>query len=439
MFHHLRRFLAVSTVAARIYFGYKAITFRERYLRLGNAEELRSRHHRWSARQIYRTAVRLQGPMIKLAQTIGSRPDLVPIEYVEVLSLLQDQAPPRPYSTIRRVLEREYGRPEEVFSEFDEKPVAAASWAQVHRARLKDGRQVAVKVQYPGIGQVVETDLRTLRLLLAILARTERGLTFAPIIEELSQYIPLELDFLHEAENAEQIAANFQHQPQVVVPEVMRGYSTRRVLVSEFIEGIKISDVSALAKAGIDPQAVAQLLTETYCQQMLVHGLFNADPHPGNFLVLPGPRLVLLDFGLCRYLTEAFRRDYIRLTRALLLQDHKEIISAFHGLGVRTRTEDPRPLLLMREAFVDVAPPGQAYADAELVASAHIKLARVLRSNPLVEYPREVVLILKTVGLLSGVGRALDSKVDWIGAALQYTDSVTLPSGLGAPDKSLLN
>jgi predicted unusual protein kinase regulating ubiquinone biosynthesis (AarF/ABC1/UbiB family) len=366
--------------------------------------------------------------MIKFAQTIGSRPDLVPIEYIEVLSRLQDQVPPRPFPVVRRVLEHEYGDPSRIFAELDERPIAAASWAQVHRARLHDGRQVAVKIQYPGIRSVVDTDMSTIGLLLNILSRTERGLSFTPIIDELGEYIPMELDFLHEADNAERIGANFAGQPNVVVPEVMREHSTRKVLVSQYIDGIKISDLASLQRAGIDPQSVAQLLTETYCQQMLVHGLFNADPHPGNFLVLPGPKLVLLDFGLCRMLSEEFRRNYIRLTRAMLLHDPQEIIDSFHGLGVRTRTSDPAPLLLLREAFVDVAPPGKAYADADLVADVNIRLARMLRSNPLVEYPREVVLILKTVGLLSGVGRALDSRVDWIGTALRYVDSDMLPT-----------
>jgi len=416
------RYAAIGAAAARIYLGYKAITFGERYLGLKDAAARRLRHHQRSARLLYRTAVRLQGPMIKLAQGIGSRPDLVPIEYVEVLSRLQDQVPPRPFRVIRRVIEDELGRTEKVFMELQEEPLAAASWAQVHKARLKDGRWVAVKVQYPGVSELLDIDLHSIRFLLGLLEKLERGLTFAPIIDELAEYMPLELDFLHEAENANRIAADFERNERVVVPRVIWELSTRRVLVLEYIEGARIGDVAALKRDGIDQQALAQLLTETYCEQMLVHGLFNADPHPGNFLVQPGPKLVLLDFGLCRSLSEAFRKDYVRLTRAMLLQNPVEIVAAFGRLGVKTRTADPASLLLMREAFVEVTRPGKAYADADLVVDAQIKLARAFRSNPLVQFPRELVLIMRAVGLLSGIGKLLESEVDWIGTTLRYID-----------------
>jgi len=419
---HLARALRVALLAARIYLGYKLISLREKRLGLSSerAEALRRSHHTWSARNIYATAVRLQGPMIKLAQVIGSRPDLVPDEYVQVLSRLQDRVPPRPYSVVRQVLERELGRPEEVFTEFEPEPVAAASWAQVHRARLHDGRRVAVKVQYPDMEGVVRVDLATLRLLLSILNRLERGLDFMPIVEELQEFIPQELDFLREAENAQAMARVFADWPNVVVPAVVRECTTRRVLVLEYVDGVKVSDVAAMQRLGIDPQQVAQLLLEVYCQQILVHGFFNADPHPGNFLVQPGPRLVLLDFGLCRRLPPEFHRGYLRLTRAMLTGQPDELVQAFTDLGFRTQRWDPDLLVAFRESFLARARPGYAYADGSLVAAADARLLRLFRQNPLVGYPREVVLIMRAVGLLSGLGRSLDSRADWIGLTLRY-------------------
>ena len=422
---YLHRALRVALLAARIYLGYKLISLRQRWLGLGEeaAEALRRSHHTASARRIYELAVRLQGPTIKLAQVIGSRPDLVPDEYVQVLSRLQDKVPPRPYAVVRQVLERELGRPEEVFAEFDPEPIAAATWAQVHRARLHDGRQVAVKVQYPDLDGVVAVDMSTLRFLLSVLNRLERGLDFMPIVDELQEFIPLELDFRREAENAETMASIFADWPNVVVPSVFRDYSTRRVLVLEYVEGTKVSDVAAMQRAGVDPQEVAQLLLEVYCHQILVHGFFNADPHPGNFLVQPGPRLVLLDFGLCRRLPPEFHRGYLRLTRAMLTGESEELVQAFADLGFRTQRWDPSLLLAFREAFLAGARPGYAYADGELVAEANARLLRLFRQNPLVSYPREVVLIMRAVGLLSGLGRYLDSRADWIGLTLRYLPS----------------
>ena len=175
------RFVAVGGLAALVYGGYKAITLREQRLGLAAdaAEERRRRHHSWSANRFYNIAVTRQGLLIKLGQVIGARPDLIPDEYIDVLSHLHDAVPPRPFPVIKRRVERSLERPlEDVFEEFEETAIASASLAQVHKARLKDGRTVAVKVQYPGIGEIVENDLRNVRLLLRILGafRAEPGL-----------------------------------------------------------------------------------------------------------------------------------------------------------------------------------------------------------------------------------------------------------------------
>ena len=173
------------------YLGYKAITVAEKRLRIRDAAERRSRHHTDSARRLYELAIRRQGLLIKFGQIVGSRPDLIPDEYIAVLSRLQDQVPPRPFAVIKRRIERQLERPlADVFASFDEKPIAAASLAQVHRATLHDGREVAVKVQYPGIQSIVDNDLRNIRFLMRILARFERNLDFSPLIEEVSHNVP---------------------------------------------------------------------------------------------------------------------------------------------------------------------------------------------------------------------------------------------------------
>ena len=219
----IRRFLAVSSLAARVYLGYKAITLRQRRLSLpaDEAEARRRAHHAWSAQELYNLAVRQQGLLIKFGQMLGSRPDLIPDEYVSVLSRLQDQVPPRPFPVIERQVARELRRPlTDIFSQFDRHPIASASLAQVHKATLKDGRTVAVKVQYPGIWEIVQTDLDSIRFLLRILAVMERNLDFGPIIEEISHNVPLELDFINEGHNAELIAANFAPRRDIIVPRI---------------------------------------------------------------------------------------------------------------------------------------------------------------------------------------------------------------------------
>jgi predicted unusual protein kinase regulating ubiquinone biosynthesis (AarF/ABC1/UbiB family) len=421
----LRRFLAVSSLAGRIYAGYKVIGVRERRLNLPKeaAETRRKAHHKWSAEQLYSLAVRQQGLLIKFGQILGSRPDLIPDEYVDALSRLQDRVPPRSFRTIERQVEHELRRPlADVFSDFDEEPIASASLAQVHRAVLKDGRTVAVKVQYPGIWDVVHTDLDSIRFLMRILGLLERNLDFGPIIQEVSRNIPLELDFINEGHNAELIAANFAGREDIIVPEIYWEYTTRRVLVMEFLEGIKITDVEGLQAAGVDLQALSQLVSDAYCEQLFLHGMFHADPHPGNLLARPGPQLVMLDFGLCRKLDDQFRLGYASLVHAMITGNAPEMVSAFHNLGFRVkRANDPAPYIMLGRAFMESSRPGRGYADPDLVAEANQRLAQAIRANPLVEIPREFLLILRVTGLLSGLGKRLESRVDLIQTLLPYT------------------
>jgi predicted unusual protein kinase regulating ubiquinone biosynthesis (AarF/ABC1/UbiB family) len=421
----LDRFVTVGGLAAAVYLGYKSISVREAKLSLppDEAERKRRRHHAWSANRFYHIATTRQGLLIKLGQIIGSRPDLVPEEYIEVLAHLQDRVPSRPFPVIRRAIERRLERPlGDVFADFEEKPIASASLAQVHRARLHDGRVVAVKVQYPGIQKIVENDLRNVRFLLRVLAQFERNLDFTPIIEEISHNVPLELDFINEGHNAELIARNFADRDDVIVPNIIWEYTSRRLLVMEFLEGVKITDLEGMVREGIDPQTVAQMVTDVYCEQLFLHGMFHADPHPGNLFVQPGPKLVMLDFGLCRKYDDKFRLGYARMVNAMLRWDLPELIEAFKALGVSLRNpNDPETYIELGRAFMETTRPGTAYADRDLVAEANTRMARAFRANPIVNIPRELLLIMRVTGLLSGLGKHLDSRVDVVNTLLPYT------------------
>ncbi len=422
------RWFSVTNLAARVYIGYKAITLGEKRLHWDDAESRRIRHHSWSAGRLYDLAVTHKGLLIKFGQMIGSRPDMVPDPYVDVLSRLQDQVPPRSFRTIKRAVERELERPlTDVFSEFAETPIASASLAQVHRATLKDGRIVAVKVQYPGIQEIVENDLANIRFLLRILNTFERNLDFTPLIEEISHNVPLELDFINEGHNAELIASNFEGREEIIVPKIVWEYTTQRVLTMEYIGGIKITDVPAIQAAGIDPQEVAQLVSNTFCEMIYLHGMFHADPHPGNLFVQPperagdSPKLVLLDFGLCRKLDDRFRIGYSRLVEAMLTWNLPGMVQAFQDLGVKVRRpDDPTTYLEIGRSFMESSRPGRGFVDPDLVAEANQRVARAVRANPIVDIPREMLLIMRVVGLLSGLGKHLDSRIDVANTILPY-------------------
>ena len=417
------RFLLVAQMVARIYGGYKFIQWSGRLVsRTGQAERYR-RHHRRSAELIYRTALRLQGWLVKACQFIGTRADILPQEYIEVLSRLHDRVPPRPFAVIRKHIEAELKQPlEKVFSSFTPEPVAAASLAQVHEATLHDGRRVAVKVQYPDIAALVDLDLRSVGFFVEWLARLEPRYDFRFILNELRRYIPLELDFVHEGHNAEAVARNFAARgDDALVPRIYWEYTTPCLLVMEFMEGIKVTEVEALRRAGIDTRAVAQKLTEAYLRQILLDGLFHADPHPGNLLVQPGPRLVFLDFGLTKDLPPEFPAEMARLTTAIVRQDAAEIVASFRRLGFVTKNGGSESLLVLGEALLGHSvKENKAYADPEMVERFNGEVSQAMRKDPIVAAPSDLVLVGRVMGLLSGVGKQLGSEVNLLTTLMPY-------------------
>jgi predicted unusual protein kinase regulating ubiquinone biosynthesis (AarF/ABC1/UbiB family) len=424
------RFVSVAWVAATIYAGYKSIQLWSRIAGDARKEQRYRRQDGRAARALYRSAVRLQGMLIKACQFIATRADVLPDAWVDTLSGLHDRVPPRPFAIIRDRVERELGRPlEAVFAEFDPVPLASASLAQVHAARLHDGRRCAVKVQYPGIEGLVRADLRNLAIILRVLAWLERDFDFRVLMREAFKYIPMELDFEHEADNCETIARNLAARADVVVPRVYREFSTRRVLVMELIEGIKITDVAALERAGIDKHAVAQKLMEVFCEQVLRDGFFHADPHPGNVMVQPGPRLVLLDFGLAKDFPPRFRDGIVRLTFSILTMDNAGIAAAFEQLGFRTRDGSPETLITLANLLLgNTIRRGRAYADRQLIEEFSEELPRALRVNPIVEVPADVLLVTRVMGLLSGLGKTLDSRVDLFATIMPYAQRLLAPA-----------
>lgn len=346
-------------------------------------------------------------------------------EYVPILSRIERDVPARPFADIRRQVEEELRRPAaEVFFELEPQPIACASISQVHRGTLQDGRRVAVKVRHPGIEKRVRGDTRALSRLLRLLARFDRGLDFRPIIDEIARIAPLELDLAAEARNQELLADNLAHRADVVVPAVISEHTTSRLLVMDLVDGIDIADVDATLAADIDPAGVAGLAYDLYCEQVFVHGFFHADPHPGNLLVQPGPRLVLLDYGLCRPLSPEFRLAFARLVNATTDLDLVRAMEAFRDLGLRTRNpDDPSSLLVTGKAFADLLRLG-GYQDGDLVAAADAALRRALAANPIVAFPPELLLVLRLAGLLGWLATHLGRPGDWLAAARPYTQAL---------------
>ncbi len=437
------RFVNVGQMLARVFIGYKTISFREKRKGTAWGEPRRERHHLWSARRFYEAAVQNQGLLIKTGQFLGTRPDVVPDAYVEVLSKLQDEVPPESFENIKHVIEQELGAPlSEIFAEFDEQPVASASLAQVHRAVLKDGRVAAVKVQYPGIEHIVDIDLANMSFFIGVLNKIDRSMDYRFVAEEMRKHIPLELDFINEGHNAERIAADFTGVEDIVVPKIYWEHTSRRVLTMEYIDGVKITDYAGMQRLGVDPSDIAKILVFAFAEMIVKFGFFHADPHPGNLMVLPGPKLVLIDFGQAKELGDGFQQVLVRFTRSLLVNDNAAMGTAFRDLGFRTKKDDAEGYEQLGDAYVgriarEMNETGAGWAEGDAFQESYDDITKILKKNQLTAVPPELLMVGRVFGLLNGLSKTLQAKTNMLVAFAQLADEMEAAKSRGelvAPD-----
>ena len=402
------RELVIGTLAADLYLAYATLRERSRWLPATVRQEDWELAHRRGAGRLLDAAESLGGTLIKAGQFASSRPDLLPAAYTGELSSLQDRVPPQPAGVIEEAVARELGRPiEEVFESFDREPVAAASIAQVHRATLRDGREVAVKVRYPGIPGLIETDLQALESIFDVIARLEPDVRLRPIADYLRWTLPLELDFGREAGAMTSLRRALGHRADVVVPGVVGEVSTERLLVMDFVEGVRISDRDALVAAGIDPGEVAERLNDVFADGLFRRGVLHADPHPGNLLVQPGPegpRLVLLDHGLTMDLEPSFVATLGRMVGAMREGDMETLTASLGetGLPIGPQT-DVETLLGVVGVLLGG---GREEARPELG-----ELGRGLGAS-VGDLPPRLLLVGRAIGLLDGITRTLAPDLD---------------------------
>lgn len=295
--------------------------------------------HERNAKRLLRGILSLSGVYVKLGQVLSIMGGFLPTAFRKQLESLQDAVPPRPFSEMRASFEKSLGRaPEACFASIDELPIAAASLGQVHAAVLKDGRRVAVKLLYPGIRKLVRADLVVVRWVLRAYQRVLPVTNFDVVHASLVDLLRRETDYENEAACMRRFAANFAGSPHVVCPEVIAELSSGEVLTMTFMQGIKVSHVATLVQQGISPEAVAQRLLECFFEQLLSHRFFHADPHPGNFLVQPGPTpeqplLVVLDFGAVTEAKPELIEGLIDVLVAYFGRDGAALLRGFSRMG----------------------------------------------------------------------------------------------------------
>ena len=335
----VRRFLVAYAVTFRVIASYALLRVRGRFFGRRMTDEELLELHRRNARLVLRTILDLQGLFIKVGQLISIMTNFLPEAFRAELERLQDQVPPRPYEQIAGRIREEFGKaPEEVFASFNPAPLASASLGQVHAATLGAGERVAVKVQHLDIDKVVRVDLKTIRRILSIVQRFVPVQGLDSYYHQIREMILAELDFDSEASNIERIAKNFAADPNVRFPKVFRDFSTKRVLTTGFVEGVKITDLAGIDALGVDRKELARRVLTAYCQMIFVDGVYHADPHPGNILVQGDGGIVFLDFGATATLSPSMREGIPEFLEGVIKRDTEKIIASLRKMGFIART-----------------------------------------------------------------------------------------------------
>ena len=431
-YRHLNRYRQILAVLFKYGFGDLLEMLKiDQYIEVGLqmiSRKRANRVERLNRPQRLRMAFEELGPTyIKLGQILSTRPDLVPMDYIDELSKLQDKIPAFPFEQVRNVVKAEFGMPpEDLFGTLEQEPFASASIGQVHRAVLKDGESVAVKFQRPGIQKIIEVDLEIMLHLATLAERHIEELSFhrpVKIVEEFAKTLEKEIDYKNEATNMERVARQFLDDPHVYIPKVFRETTTTRVLTTEFIEGIKISDIEKLEAAGLDRGILTARGADLVLKQIFVHGFFHADPHPGNIFVLPDNVICLLDFGMTGIVDRQTREDFVDLLDSIVHQNEVRASQALLKLTDWEHEPDRRKCerevadFMGRHLY-------KPLKDIELgkLLQELLELATELR----LRIPPDLFLMMKAFSTVEGVAHMLDPSFDMIAQATPFITEVKL-------------
>ncbi|MDI1253976.1 AarF/UbiB family protein [Thermomonas sp.] len=374
-----------------------------------------------------RRALEEMGPsFVKLGQVLATRVDLFAPEWIAEFEKLQNRVPALPFEQVREQLEADLGAPpDQVFAAFDPEPLAAASIAQVYRARLHDGAEVVVKVRRPNIKPLVEADMRLLHRLASIIEAESPDLArYQPraLVRQLQSSLTLEMDLAAECRHAERIAASFVDEPALVVPTVYWQWTGERVNVQQFIDGIPLSDLDALDAVGGDRTRIARLGAQVEMKMMFLDGFFHADPHPGNVFWLPGDRLALIDFGMVGHLSEARRQQMVDLFDGMVRRDSEPVAEVLLDWSVDDRV-DADAVTQQVEEFID-------HYHGVPLKELHLgtmmgEITALLREHQ-VALPPDLALMVKVLVTLEGMGSRLDPEFDMASEAAPVLQRVML-------------
>lgn len=356
-----------------------------------------------------RMALEELGPtFVKLGQVMATRVDLFPPRWIEELEKLHAQVPPVPFEALLPDLERALGRsPFEVFRDIETRAHAAASIAQVHRAKLADGTPVVLKIRRPGVREKIETDLRLLRRVSELIeAEIPEARRYRPaeIAAQFARTLEREADFATETRNVERFAQSFAGDPHIVIPRVFAQWTSDLLLVQEHVDGVSATDPAAVDAAGLDRKLLAARGVEAFLKMILIDGFFHADPHPGNVFYLPGNRIVVIDFGMVGRLSPQRRRQVVDLIAGLARMAEEPMLEVLLDWAGEAHVDEAKLAAEVNELVFDFE--GVPLKDIRIGAAIR-RFAAIVRTHSIV-LPADLSLMFKTLITLEGLGRQYD-------------------------------
>lgn len=386
-----------------------------------NSSKQRQKRAYWLVKKM----IKLGPTFIKIGQALSTRPDLIPVEYINEFSELQDRVPPFLSEEAIAIIEKQLDQPlEVVFKDFERVPLASASLGQVHRATLHNGEKVVIKVQRNGLEKLFNLDFEVLHRLIGF------GNRFLPnfkqyelesIYQEFFQLLFEEIDYIHEGKNAERFRENFKNYPHVLVPQIHWEYTTKKVLTLEYLPGIKINDKEALVEKGIDTNKVIQLGICAYLKQLLEDGFFQSDPHPGNMAVTNQGEIIFYDFGTMAEVKTLAKDQMIQTFFAVLRKDTDQVLEMLIYMGLIESVADKTPvrrlISFLLEKFRDKP------VDINAFEEISTEMYMMFEQQPF-RLPPQMTFIVKSVTTLDGIARALNPQYNFLSASQPFVKSL---------------
>ena len=375
---------------------------------------------RFRATQLTNLLVELGPAFVKAGQALSTRPDIIPVVLLEELSQLQDQLPGFDGDEAMELIEKDLNKEiDEIFLKIDKNPISAASLGQVHKAILKNGNTVAVKVQRPGLREQITLDLYIVRNI-ALWLKNNIGLIrsdLVALIDELGKRVFEEMDYINEADNAEKFRIMHEQNIKIAVPKIYQEFTSRRVLTMEWIDGTKLTNLEDVKKLGIDPDEMIEIGVQCSLEQLLEHGFFHADPHPGNLLALEDGRLCYLDFGMMSEVSRDSRSGLIQAVVHLVNKNFDKLSHDFVKLGFLSKEVNLEPIVpAFQDVFVNAIELGVSKMDFKSVTD---DMSGVMYKFPF-KLPPYYALIIRSLITLEGIALSVDPNFKILGAAYPY-------------------